>query len=317
MVRKWLSIAVKAAVSAALIGFLFASVDWSMVLKRLAQLDLGEGIVCLAILALQVALTGQRWRMIARIIGVVFGFGAAVRMLVIGLFFNQTLPSSIGGDAVRAWLVTREGASFGRGVAVVLSDRVFALLVLVAVMAATLPLMYSRVGDGAARTGMTVLAIGGLAGIAVFLVVGEGVSALLQRWRITRPLGHLAADFRRLFNNLPTVAALVALSAIVHIGTVLAVLALADGLDIEVGFVDCLVLMPPILLATMIPLSIAGWGVREGAMVIGFGFVGVSPADALALSVTLGIAQLLIGLPGGLLWLRGRPKAPIEDISPR
>lgn len=314
MGRPWLSFAVKAAISAALIWLLFGSVDWAQVGTRLLHLDAGEGVLCLAILAAQIMATSQRWRIISRIIGVLFGLGAAMRMMWIGLFFNQALPSSIGGDAVRAFLVTREGASFGRAIAVVLCDRVFALLVLVGVMALTLPLMFDRVDDASARWGMTILAGAGLAGFAAFLFLGDAIAHLLRRWKMSRPIGNLAADFHSLFATTAGAAGLFALSTVIHLATVVAVFALADGLGLSVGLIDCLVLVPPILLATMLPLSIAGWGVREGAMVIGFGFVGVAAADALALSVTFGIAQLIIALPGGLLWLKGRPTPPPQAV---
>jgi hypothetical protein len=65
--------------------------------------------------------------------------------------------------------------------------------------------------------------------------------------------------------------------------------------------------MLPTLLAMAIPISIAGWGVREGTMVIALGQVGVLPADALALSVAFGLINMLAGILGGLLWLISPP----------
>ena len=53
----------------------------------------------------------------------------------------------------------------------------------------------------------------------------------------------------------------------------------------------------------MIPVSIAGWGVREGAMVVAFGFVGIPAADALVVSLTFGALLVAAGMPGGILWL--------------
>ena len=60
---------------------------------------------------------------------------------------------------------------------------------------------------------------------------------------------------------------------------------IAQSLSIEVSVLDCLVLIPPVILITTLPISIAGWGVREGAMVAAFAFVGVAEGDAFVMSI--------------------------------
>jgi hypothetical protein len=57
------------------------------------------------------------------------------------------------------------------------------------------------------------------------------------------------------------------------------------------------------MLATTLPISIAGWGVREGAMVAAFGLIGVSQEGAVVLSLLAGILAVVACLPGGLIWL--------------
>ena len=78
---------------------------------------------------------------------------------------------------------------------------------------------------------------------------------------------------------------------------------LARALGMNVGLLECVVLMPLVVLMMMIPISIAGWGVRELAMVTAFGYVQLDPTDALTLSLAFGLATLASGLPGGVLWL--------------
>ncbi len=65
-------------------------------------------------------------------------------------------------------------------------------------------------------------------------------------------------------------------------------------------------LIPLVMVASAIPISVAGWGVREGAMVAALGLVGVGEAQAFAISLLLGLMLIVAGLPGGLLWLRSR-----------
>ncbi|HEC14310.1 MAG TPA: UPF0104 family protein, partial [Rhodospirillales bacterium] len=83
---------------------------------------------------------------------------------------------------------------------------------------------------------------------------------------------------------------------------------LALGLGLDVTFVDCLVLFPPVLLVTTLPISIAGWGVREGAMVAAFGLVGVPAEGALVLSILFGLLSIAISLPGGVIWLMSQDR---------
>ena len=68
------------------------------------------------------------------------------------------------------------------------------------------------------------------------------------------------------------------------------------------------VLVPIIMLMSMLPVSIAGWGLREGAAVVLLGEAGINPADALLLSVLFGLISLLIWGFGGLVWLASRSR---------
>jgi uncharacterized membrane protein YbhN (UPF0104 family) len=71
------------------------------------------------------------------------------------------------------------------------------------------------------------------------------------------------------------------------------------------------------MLVTMAPISFAGWGVREGAMIVGLGLAGIAAADALAVSVAFGLLQVVLGVPGGVLWLARRSAGRAGVGGPR
>ena len=105
-----------------------------------------------------------------------------------------------------------------------------------------------------------------------------------------------------------------------HLLSALTVFVVARGIGVEVSLGQMAVLVPPVILVATLPISVAGWGVREGAMVTALGFVGVVPADAFAVSVIFGLALIVVALPGGALWLIGlrrrtRPAPPPAAIS--
>ena len=92
------------------------------------------------------------------------------------------------------------------------------------------------------------------------------------------------------------------LALLVQVIVVLVVLICAMAMDIHLRAMHVL-LLPSILLISMVPISFAGWGVRESAMVVGLGFAGTSAPEALAISLLFGLTQITIGVPGGVMWL--------------
>jgi len=85
---------------------------------------------------------------------------------------------------------------------------------------------------------------------------------------------------------------------------------MAIGLDINVEWSGFLLIIPLVTLMMVVPISIAGWGVREGVMVVGFGYLGVAPEAALALSILYGLLMLVVALPGGIVWALKRNHTP-------
>jgi hypothetical protein len=303
MRHPWISVAIKAAVTLALIGWLLHRIDLAPIIARFGQLDAMLAIAAVAVMMAQLLLTGWRWERISAIIGAPIPRAMMLRLTLIGQFFNQTLPSAIGGDAVRAWLASRDGVPLGKAISGVVTDRLVALLFLVAIIGATLPAFHARVPEASLQTASIAVVAASVVGVAALVAFGPLVAALLRRHRWTQPLAALAIDLRDSLTTFPASALVIALAIVVHFAVIASVWLAARALAIDVGLMDCIVLVPPIVLLTTLPISIAGWGVRESATVIGFGFVGVAPADALALSVVFGLVQIVIGLPGGLVWL--------------
>jgi hypothetical protein len=64
-----------------------------------------------------------------------------------------------------------------------------------------------------------------------------------------------------------------------------------------------MMIVPPVTLLQLVPISLAGWGVREAALVVALGWFGARAEAALAISVLVGLCLILVGLPRGLIWL--------------
>src|SRR6202163_648450 len=110
--RRILVSTIKILVSAALLYFALRKANFSDLASRINIASLGWIAVAIAVTFLQIFVGVLRWREVSSECGAPLGAMQAMRFNVIGTFFNQTLPSSIGGDAVRLWLVARGGGGW-------------------------------------------------------------------------------------------------------------------------------------------------------------------------------------------------------------
>lgn len=302
--RHAILVAVKVAVSVVLLWLLFSTYDISDVLARLFTVKAGFLALALLTEIVAIGLATWRWDIILRQIGVQLGFAAALPIVFIGLFFNQVLPSNLGGDAMRIWRVFKRGADLVYAVGSVMLDRIVALLGMVLLVLACLPFAPGLTNDPLLLRALIAVVVITFAGL-VFLLALERILPLARRLAThsaMQKLTGLSRDMRRFLLSISASAPAVILSICNQILMVILIYALAQGLNIGVSFIECLVLIPPVVLISMLPISFAGWGVREGAMVAAFGFVGVAPGDAIAISVIFGLILVATSLPGGVIW---------------
>ncbi len=316
MTKKWLSFALKFGVSAVLIWFISTNFDVGESITRLTSISPLFFIAALALFSVQFINNATRWHVVLRAIESSLPFAKVARLLYIGLFFNQTLPSAVGGDAVRMFLARKEGLSLKGAVNGVMLERVVTVIGLILLVVATQPFLLSRIGDNPAKYVFPALAAAGVIGVIVLMLM-DRFPEPMKSWRLIIGLAHLASDTKRLFFSPANAIMAIALGVMGNILMSAAAFALARSLAIDVTFIDCLVLIPPVILITTIPISIAGWGVREGAMVAAFGFIGVAEGDAFTLSVLFGLTAMAFSLPGGLVWLfSGYKRADMREETP-
>lgn len=292
-------LAFKLMVTGALLWFLFRKVDLEPVAIRLGSMQAGWVVAALAVLFGQLLLTGVRWYFVGQIVGAGIGLRLATRLILVGQFFNQVLPSSVGGDAIRAWLLSREGISIRHALVSVICDRAAALVMLTVIVACTLPIVILS-GDAAIPSAWPLaIAVDALtmAGLLFLFLWGEQFSAWLIRLPLVRPLGVVIRDLRRVLSSSVKSLWVVGLTVVVQTMVVTSIYFFALALRVEFGMVH-LLMLPLIMLVSSIPISFAGWGLRESAMVAGLGFAGIPATDAMAISISFGIAQMLVGLPG-------------------
>lgn len=302
--RAGIGLLVKGVVSVLLLVFLMRKVDWASSESRLIAASPAPLAVALALLIVAVFFAALRWRMLVGRSGAPMSTAQAVQLTFAGMFFGQVLPATIGGEVVRGVLACRSGLGWRDVVSGIVLDRVTALLASVLLILAGLPsLSEVATGNGASlmwtALASVVLVMFLAAGLCIDLVPLPRV--LTQRSWINAGLA-LAQQVRTGLASRTGIAAL-GLSLVIHLSTVFVVLLIGDGLGVTVTPLAGFVIVPVAILAAAVPVSVNGWGVREGVMVAGFALFGISSGDALLISILLGFGVILSVLPGSITWL--------------
>jgi uncharacterized membrane protein YbhN (UPF0104 family) len=299
--RSLLSFLLKAAISALLLYFSLRRVDLGGVAQRLGAIDLGWISFVVVTMAVQLALNALRWREIALVCGANLSIPTSLRYTFIGQFFSQVLPSTVGGDAARVWLLARGGAGWPKSIYSVFNDRVVGVTVLAALVAVCLPWTLQLVQDPVARIALVLIGVGALFAAMVFVGLGIPNLWLMDRWWITRHLATASGLAWKLCRSAAGARVLV-IALGVHLLTVLAAWGAARAAHASVDLVQTLFLVLPVVLIATVPISIAGWGVRESAMVLAFSYAGLPESDGLIVSLLYGAVNLGIGAVGGAIW---------------
>jgi hypothetical protein len=262
------------------------------------------------ILTAQQIISAERWRL------VVVALSAPQYRMWFYLFWQglsmlcaMVLPSSIGADLVRTYALSGR-TPIGTVVRIVLIDRALGLLAL-----ATLVMVSVLVLPGffSAQPLLLLSVAIAVCGPATYLVLTRLVPRLRGTQRLVLAARELGLDLKRTVEGKGSTRVIL-ISLSLHLLSVFAFLALGNAIGMpEVDFVHYLAIVSCALLVTIIPISIGGWGIRESALVIGFGLVSVEPERAFTLSATFG---LLVMLSSAVVALLGTPtffQKPIED----
>jgi glycosyltransferase 2 family protein len=307
--RRILFSTIKITISAALLYLALRNVDLPQLVSRINARSLGWIALAIAVTFLQVFTGVLRWREIGAQCGAPLATQQAMRFNMIGAFFNQTLPSSIGGDAVRLWLVARGGAGWRAATYSIFVDRAIGLIALAIIVVATLQWSYDLISDGAGRSALLFVDVVALAAGAGFLVVGRLPWPWLKRWWGTHHIHACSVIANRVLFSRQHGPVVATTSVMVHVLTVVIAWCIVKSIAAPVSFPQVFQLIPPVMLITMLPISIAGWGLREATMGLAFGYAGLMASEGVNVSLLFGAVSFMVGACGGLVWIFSVEKA--------
>jgi uncharacterized membrane protein YbhN (UPF0104 family) len=227
-------------------------------------------------------------------------FWPVFRAHFIGLWFNQALPTGIGGDVAKV-LTLRARGDLLRYARAVLLTRIVGLVALL--VSGVLLTPFYGILTARHKPLYAVAAASSAALVAFAVILRVAASRRLARSlpRPARFLILLARDLRR-FSTGRVLWEQIATSAVIVVSIAFCFGLIAQSLGHELPLWTCLVVVPPVIVSMHLPMSYAGWGTREVGAVVILPLAGVPAATALTISLLYGVLLLGSGLIGLALW---------------
>lgn len=289
-------------VSASILALILSRIPTEDLLGRVKAGAHAYLAAALLIVLLIMVLIAARWRLLARWLGLAVPIGLAVRAVFLGFFGSQILPSTVGADLVRGYVLAQHTGAIRRVAASVIADRLVGLFALSLLFALFNPVAPQLPAPYAGLVAPAALFAFGAALLAFLLActgITPGVGARpLRRLRELAAVDGVKFDARR-------IAGALALGFAIHALAIVTASLVARAYGVEPSLGVWVSIIPLSMLASAVPVSIAGWGVREGAIILLAAPLGVPPAEALLVSLTLGVLNAVASLPGAFVLLRG------------
>jgi len=300
-----LGLLIRLVLSVGLIGGLVYHIGSADIMAQLSRVRWPVVAFVILVLASSVLVVTPRWTVILTALGYRLRWSKLVGSVFLGILFNQLLPTIVGGDVLRALRVRSLGVPLDVSIHSVLLDRATGVLVSLVGAAALLPFAHPHTGQTTLRWIIGVAAVIGISGCVVLWGLGHvRILKIPFVGRMQRELISLGRSASALAGNPSAAAAVFLLACANQSLPIVAIWLLAGDLLVSLPLVDIAFITFVASLAATLPISVAGWGIREGALVFLFGLYGVQPQTAFTISVLYGASLAISAAPGALVLLR-------------
>ncbi|HSB73287.1 MAG TPA: lysylphosphatidylglycerol synthase transmembrane domain-containing protein [Candidatus Methylomirabilis sp.] len=298
----------KLLVSSLLLGILFWRVDRAAFLDSLRILPLPVFLGCVGLYILGYVISVVRWQRLLAAEGIRLPLWRLALVYFEAAFFNLFLPTLIGGDLVRGYTIYRITRGHDASIASILVDRLagFAALVLIALVA--LAVAYRRLQDP--HVAVMILGVAAAFAAAMALLLNDrlkshatGLARVVGLARFHARVQGLVDALQRYRHHQRALGQALILSALLQALIIVTYYLIGTSLNLGVPLAYFFLYVPLITVLAMLPISVAGLGVREGGVVYFFAKVGVEPGAALGMSLVWFSLSLAVSSLGGLAFL--------------
>ncbi len=295
-------------VSALFVTILVKTISFQEVVKLFSSLNVYYLVLLLLLSYVMILESCLKWQILLKAKGIRVPLPSLVRLYILGYFFNNFLPSMVGGDSARGLLLGRRLKRVTDVFLSIFMERFTGFLALILFTATAVIVNHPLVRVGNLRSIVIVLLAGAL--ILVVLVFSRKSFGIL--------MGLVPEKFEKLRDKLDTLhvsllefshhkgdfACVLFLSLLFHFLTGVNLYYACLALNYEVGFLEMIVVTPFIVLLSLVPITINGIGLWEGSFVLFFSLLGIPSSLALSAALLLRLKTLLVSALGGLFYLQ-------------
>jgi hypothetical protein len=258
-------------------------------------------------------ITATRWRLLLRAQGTDLSLFYLIKSFMVAVFFNNFLPSTVGGDVIRVYDTWQAGSGKASALTAVFLDRVLGMVALVAfaVLGLACSGTFARENPFAAPA-VLLLAVITFSAVALIFYAPEP----LLKW-LRSLLAKMPGVIQRMGQSFLDAAGMVhgrtgllmggiGLSFVLQANVILFHYLVGRALGLPLELIDYALIVPLSLVVMLVPITVNGIGLRESVFVVFFGFYGLDVASALAFSWIIYGQLLLQGLVGGLVYAARR-----------
>lgn len=308
---------IKYAISILLICVLIYKADWHKISLLIKSSDLFYLSIVLVIRIINFPLSAFKWSKCLEVHELHYSFRFLLKILCIGFFFNNFLPTSIGGDVYRILKTLPENGSKSRAVSALLIERIFGfiILLLLGLIGCALVIFHSD-----SKVIKLYLLIG-LSAIPFLIILSLfhffGISKyLLEKISKFKKLRVIFDNLNYLVKNKKKLANIILLSLIFQLLAITGFFAIFKTIGVNVNFSDCAVIAAISGIAAVLPISINGIGVVEGSFAYAATQVNIALDQAITAAFMSRFLILLFSLICGIIYLfeskKTQSKAPLE-----
>ncbi|MEE8574714.1 MAG: lysylphosphatidylglycerol synthase transmembrane domain-containing protein [Thermodesulfobacteriota bacterium] len=317
--KKILQIILKIGVSGGIMYFLFRGMDMQSFWATISSVKLSSVIIGVVMLGCIQMISSFRWSIILSK-DVKLPYPRLLSIYFIGMFFNNFLPTIVGGDLLKGYYLYKESGKGGLALASVFMDRYagFSALMLITFIAV---LFGNKLVSGTGLAGFFILLLGGYLAASLVIWVGflhswaMNLMSKVHFYSINEKIDKFYKVLMSYKSHKDILVKAFICSLVVQSGVTVIHYILGTGLGINVSIGYYFLFIPLAAVASMVPISLAGLGIREGVFIFLFAKAGVPQEQALSLSLLFFFITVTISLIGGVEYVRLGGKKDMEAAS--
>lgn len=289
------------------LSFVYSQMDLNELSQHFVTVKPLVWIMASLFMIIQICLISLRWQYLININRQRLNYMDSLKISCLSNLANVFFITSIGGVLIRIGMATQYGISFLRSLAATLVDRVFSLLMLIFLSFVSIPAIYPLLPENLS----ILLSVVTLLSIAMIFVGLYWFSTNLKKEQYVKrnsKYGSILLYFRALFLRPQRMNKLIIISFLAQSSYFVSAYIILLSLGAEISLLDVFIVLPAIAFVASLPISIGGWGIREGAFVYGLSLLNIPMEIAFVASVEIGILSLISVL------LLGAPAFFTQDV---